>query len=103
MKVYLDDERCMPAGFDIQVKTADEAIILLATGRVTGISLDHDLGAPENGTGYDVACFIEQEAYRGGMPPFEITIHSANPVGHTRMEHAIAKAMLYWSNRKTLQ
>lgn len=43
MKIFLDDCRPMPAGFDVYVKTAGEAIELLKTGKVTVISLDHDL------------------------------------------------------------
>jgi hypothetical protein len=44
MNIWLDDERPMPAGFDVHVKTAKDAIALLAQGNVTLISLDHDLG-----------------------------------------------------------
>lgn len=51
MRVWLDDERPMPLGFDVHVKTADEAIKLLANGQVKVISLDHDLGENED-TGY---------------------------------------------------
>jgi hypothetical protein len=60
MKVWLDDLRPMPAGFD----------------------------DPENGTGYEVAKWIEEHAFRwsqgepGGLPPLEWRIHSRNPVGH---------------------
>ncbi|MBV5340578.1 MAG: hypothetical protein J0665_13655 [Deltaproteobacteria bacterium] len=96
MKVWLDDERSMPPEFDQHVKTAHEAIALIETGMVTLISLDHDLGEAQNGTGYDVACFIEQSAYVGQLAPVEILIHSANPVGRIRMEQAIAMARQFW-------
>ncbi|VAW81561.1 hypothetical protein MNBD_GAMMA12-2513, partial [hydrothermal vent metagenome] len=53
MKVYLDDERPTPEGW-VRVYWPDEAIELLKTGKVKEISLDHDLGDDERGTGYDV-------------------------------------------------
>lgn len=90
------------------VKTADEAIAALRTGRVTEASLDHDLGLPscracraaclgpeeygkvlelgcQHGekTGYDVVCWLEQhpEFY----PPQGVSVHSMNPAGAARM------------------
>jgi len=53
MKVYLDDERETPDGW-IRVYWPVEAIKLLKEDDVTEISLDHDLGDDERGTGYDV-------------------------------------------------
>lgn len=96
MKIWLDDERPMPPAFDCHARTAQEAIDLLTAGGVTAISLDHDLGVVENGTGYDVACYIEQAAYSGTLAPIEVIIHSANPVGRARMEQAIVKSCIYW-------
>jgi len=96
MKIWLDDERPMPTEFDFHTKTAAGAIELLAAGAVTAISLDHDLG-DDGGTGYEVACFIEQAAYNGTLSPIAVTIHSANPVGRERMEKAIDNARLFWS------
>lgn len=100
MKIWLDDEREMPTGFDKHVTTAEEAISCLTTGNVTAISLDHDLGESKNGTGYDVACFIEQAAYSGQLLPIVISIHSANPVGRIYMGQAVARAEEFWLNRK---
>ncbi len=53
MNVYLDDERQTPTGW-VQVRWPDEAIKLLETENVEALSLDHDLGDAERGTGYDV-------------------------------------------------
>lgn len=75
--------------------TAPEAIELLKTGKVTHLSLDHDLGPAEAGTGYDVCLFVEQKVFEKSfdfknpfVPPV-MTVHSANPVGRQRMEVAI--------------
>lgn len=96
MKVFLDDVRIMPDGYDIHVKTAKEAINLLRKGDVTLISLDHDLGPEEAGTGYDVASFLEEAAYRKAVPPLHWQIHSANPVGIQNMRKALQNADRYW-------
>lgn len=100
MRIWLDDERPMPPGFDCHVTTAQGAIDLLSRDIVTSISLDHDLGDEVNGTGYDVACFIEQCAYNGTLPLIEVSIHSANPVGRAKMENAILRAKEYWTDGK---
>jgi len=98
MKIWLDDKRPMPSGFNYHAKTALEAIRLLAAGGVTAISLDHDLG-DVSGTGYEVACYIERGAYDGSLAPVEVSVHSANPVGRERMELAISKARSFWSQK----
>ena len=89
MKVYLDDERVAPEGW-VQVRWPDEAIKLLKTGAVTHLSLDHDLGDDQRGTGYDVLLWIEQEvALYKFIPPDVMQVHSANPAGRKRMLAAI--------------
>jgi hypothetical protein len=60
----------MPDGFDIHIKTADEAITLLQTGKATLISLDHDLGQEK--TGYDVAKWMEENAANGVLKEAKI-------------------------------
>lgn len=72
MKVYLDDERAPPDGW-LRVLWPSEAIELLKTGKVTDLSLDHDLGDDERGTGYDVVLWIEEQAALHGFVPPRIT------------------------------
>jgi hypothetical protein len=91
MKLYVDDERQAPSGW-VRVTTASEAIETLERyfHEVMEVSLDHDLGNPEAGTGYHVACWLESRAYadpKGHMP--EIHVHSANPVGVTKIRQCI--------------
>lgn len=89
MKVWLDDVRDAPDGWT-RVFTAHEAITLLEGCGVVEISLDHDLGDDEKyGTGYTVACWIEEAVALRGFEPPEIKIHSANNVGRARMQRAI--------------
>jgi hypothetical protein len=85
----------LPPGFDVHVRTAEEATRHLASGQVKFVSLDHDLG--ENlQTGYDLAKWIEKAAYEGVLPPLSWAIHSANPVGRQSMEQAMRNADRFW-------
>lgn len=88
MKVYLDDERRTPEGWT-RVYWPDEAIALLQTGNVTEISLDHDLGDDEKGTGYDVVLWIEEAVYTEEFSPPVINVHSANSSAREKMEAGI--------------
>lgn len=89
MKVYLDDERATPEGW-VRVYWPDEAIELLKSGEVRLISLDHDLGDDERGTGYDVVLWIEEAVATSGFNPPEIRVHSANSSAREKMERGIA-------------
>lgn len=94
MKVWLDDVRPAPRGWR-RTRTPQEVIALLATGKVTEISLDHDLGIVEEGresTGYDVLVWLERTVAENpeALPLPAISIHSANAAVYKRMEHAIA-------------
>lgn len=98
MKLWLDDERPMPEGFDFHAKTAKEAIRCLETGNVTEISLDHDLGLEEpNSTGYFVAQYIEVAAHNGWIGRLKWDVHSANPAGRKNIEAAMRSAERFWS------
>jgi hypothetical protein len=90
--VWHDDIRPAPRqGQWAWVRTNEEAIRLLSSRDVDGISLDHDLGlyhfSPEE-TGYDlVRWMIENDK----VPP-KVVIHSWNPAGAKRMADALTDA-----------
>ena len=116
MTLWLDDVRDPKQyGFigATWVKTYDEAIDALKSGKVTRASLDHDIGAcaecteaglhigdmktaettfynrcPHAKTGYDLVCWMEENNI---WPPEGTRVHSANPVGRARMEMVIRK------------
>jgi hypothetical protein len=88
MKVYLDDERATPDGWT-RIYWPQEAIPLLQSGKVTHISLDHDLGDDERGTGNDVVLWIEEAVFTQGFQPPIITVHSANSSARNKMELGI--------------
>lgn len=89
MKVYLDDERPTPEGW-VGVRWPAEAIELLQSGQVDEISLDHDLGDDERGTGYDVVLWIEEAVVVEGFRPPRILVHSANASARLKMLAGIA-------------
>lgn len=88
MKVYLDDERATPVGW-VRTYGSDEVITLLKTGEVTEVSIDHDLGDDERGTGYDVLLWLEEQVITAGMRPPKLSVHSANSSARLKMEAAI--------------
>ena len=102
MKVWLDDERPMPAGFDTHVKTAYACIELLKTGKVEMISLDHDLGIGfEGNDGYEVAKFIERGAVMKTLPEIKtMLVHTQNPVGRRNMIWSLSNARKIWDSHK---
>ncbi len=97
MKLWVDDERPMPSDFDLHVKTAQEAIEQIDTGKVSLISLDHDLGSLDfDKTGYAVASYIEAGAFSGKISRMELRVHSANPVGVKSIQMAFQGANKFW-------
>ncbi len=99
ISIWLDDERPEPHGTQwVRVTTSKQCIDLIIKSqeddeKVDQLSLDHDLGEPENGTGYDVVCFLEEMKHNNQTfkLPNETFVHSANPVGRRRMLQVINK------------
>jgi len=105
MRLWLDDIRPAPPGFDVHVKTAPDAIRLLKSGKVSEVSLDHDLGegatqGTDVGTGYDVAVWIERQAFDNKLQRLKWNVHSANPVGRMKMERALQNADKFWDGHE---
>lgn len=95
VNIYLDDERQTPENM-IRVKTADECIQLLRECyankiKVGILSLDHDLGPPEAGTGYDVICWLEEQIFTNELfpAPEKLNIHSMNSAAVPKMWAAV--------------
>jgi len=97
MKVYLDDERPTPEGW-VGVKWPEEVIDLLKTGEVTHLSLDHDLGNDERGTGYDVVVWVEEQVVLRNFTPPVISLHTANPSARQKMQTGVDSINRLWKN-----
>lgn len=93
MKLWLDDIRKPPWGYDLWAKSYAECVEMLAAHPIDHISLDHDL-APEHyadgghfdapkpaesraKNGYDVALWMVEH----GKVPADVVVHSLNPSG----------------------
>ena len=88
MKIYLDDLRPTPEGW-ARCYWPDEVIELLKTGQVEEVSLDHDLGDDDKGTGYDVLLWLEEAVHNSFRPIPKINIHSSNSSAKSKMEAAL--------------
>ena len=87
-KLYLDDERPTPEGW-VACRWPEEVIRLLEAGGVEEVSLDHDLGDDDRGTGYDVLLWIEEQVVLHGFRPPVLHVHSANAGARVKMTLAI--------------
>jgi len=85
MKLYVDDIRIAPEGWE-QTWNARETLKVLKEGKITHLSLDHDLGDVGEPTGYDIMCWIEMAVYDNMIPLPEINFHTANPAGRDNMQ-----------------
>ena len=93
-RVWLDDVRPMPEGFNVWYKNPHELLELIKTGDVIHISFDHDLGTLDNG--YWLAMQIESLAFHGNIPPMTWDIHSANPAVRKNIAAAMTSAGGFW-------
>ena len=93
MLIWVDDERDVPSPGWVLARTAELAIGLLNSheGNIQTLSLDHDLGPPEAGTGYDVIKWVEEWVFTDPNyhPPKHIQCHSSNASGRININLAI--------------
>ena len=68
-------------------KSYNEAMELLSNNKFSSIALDHDLGLDK--TGYDIACWIEEQVALGKIRAPLMYCISANPVGKRKIEQVI--------------
>ena len=107
MKLFLDDIRD-PGDVYVEtdwivVRTATDCINELKnTKDINVVSLDHDLGPEEAGTGMDVVNWMDEAVFNGWIMPKIILVHSANPVAAYKMREAINKMRSIDDNRKNL-
>ena len=89
LALFLDDRRSPPAGGDwLVVRSSAEAIRLLASGEVTYISFDYDLGGEDKGT-LVTDWLAERLAADPDFPFPAWRVHSTNPVGAARIRAAM--------------
>jgi hypothetical protein len=96
--LWLDDIREPRGGYNAThcVKTALEAVVLLATGRVIRASLDHDVNVTPDArghplrnvpqTGLDLVVWMRET---GHWPRDGVAVHSCNPIQAPEMRRLI--------------
>jgi hypothetical protein len=98
IRIWLDDVRPMPEGFDLWAKNALFVHKFLELDLIDYISFDNDLGDGVNraNSGCGLADLIEAKAYFGVIKKIGWDIHSANPVARKYIEAAMKNADKYW-------
>ena len=102
MKIYLDDERVAPKGW-VQARWPEDVITSLKTGEVTHLSLDHDLGDDDRGTGYDVLLWLEEAVATTNFVAPACVVHSANSSAREKMEKAIVSIERFVQQREVVR
>lgn len=93
-KLFVDDERDFPDGWDI-ARNYEDAITLLKLVDYAEISLDHDIASYDatgkEWTGYDILCVLEQYrmVYNKKIP--YIFVHTANAAVAAMMQKVADK------------
>lgn len=107
MKLWLDDERDPKhyKGWETALVVfgiPEEAIDVLDTGLVTHLSLDNDLGLPDDREGYKVALWVEEKTATDPffVPPNVLNAHTASPVAGPKMEAAFRKVRQMMAQRR---
>jgi hypothetical protein len=99
-KLFLDDERYPVHPSWIIARNYDDALwYVRQLGVPNVISFDHDLGAPQNPTGYDFAKWLCAyiEDYELDFPDdFVYYIHSQNPVGAENIRAYMENFLRYY-------
>ena len=95
MKLFVDDERNVPEGWDV-ARSYNEAIDKLSSAHYDELSLDHDIASFDDSgkekTGYDIALWLaNRKVATGEYVPPKISCHSANPIGRARIEGVIQR------------
>ena len=112
LKIWLDDE-ISPYHIDVQekygdttnmiwAKNSDYVISFLKQGWVSHISFGYNLGDPSNGTGEDVANWIEYAAEHKQLKRITWDVHCEDIVGKAVIEHSMERAEYFWSIYESL-
>lgn len=88
MRIWIDDIRPIPEGYDMWIKSVDDAIDFISTHKdeISLLDLDHDAGDyfGQGGDYIKILDWLEEQQI--SLP---ISIHSGNPVGVRRMRQII--------------
>lgn len=99
--LWIDDVRTAPDDTEkwcwTSARSFHEAVFKLELMTFDRVSFDHDLASfygYKEMTGYDVALWLVQRKLDGHHVPTQFSVHSANPVGHERIQGVIDRYLL---------
>ena len=99
--LYIDDLRPIPDDCEkwtwTLARSFHEAVFKLELLDFDMVSFDHDIASIygyHEMTGYDVALWLVQRKQDGLHVPTYYAVHSANPVGHERIQGVIDRYLL---------
>lgn len=95
MKLFVDDERECPKGWEIARDTETAIRMIAMIPDITDISLDHDDG--RGGTFQPVAYFIGEKYNNNTFwaDDLEIRIHTQNPVGRKNIKDILENYSIF--------
>jgi len=84
MKLFLDDTREFPTGFDFYCRDTETAKLFLRTAEITFVSFDYNLSATCDESGLDLLVWMAENADKIHLPN-GFNIHSDNVFGREDM------------------
>lgn len=101
MKLWIDDYRPMPVGFDRHVRTVAAAKEAIQEGIFALVSFDYHLGGDDTwDSGLTIARWVASEAYEGRIPRFQWAIHSDSKQGAAKIRWALEQADKFWTENE---
>jgi len=85
MKIFLDNMRDAPEGW-LAVHWPDDAILLLAQGEVTELSVDHEFGRGLRGTADTLFDWLTTAITTRALPVPKLIVHSSNSTQQARLQ-----------------
>ena len=99
--LYIDDLRPVPDDCEkwtwTTARSFHEAVVKLELIEFEMVSFDHDIASfygYKEMTGYDIAVWLSHRKEDGLYVPTQYAVHSANPVGHERIQGVINRYLL---------
>lgn len=94
MKIWLDDQRKAPDGYNKIVNNIEDAKELILNNEIELLSIDNDLGH-NVAEGFKLIDWIEEQLMYGKIGCFNIQVHSANPVRYGYINNVIKRINNY--------
>lgn len=96
LRLWIDDTRLAPKDYDIQVKTATDAVIILIENKVSHVSFDYNLESWKKSGEDIIAALIRLGAGGNLVQPFSWSIHCGMYDNAEKLRAAMATLIAMW-------